>query len=82
MLCGTLVHESKLPAVPVTFPARLHPMRIRAHGIANPVEVLLSSLSSTHFSLEIMMRTLFPQALGGNQQDKGKKEEEEGWGCW
>lgn len=25
MLCGTLVRESKQPAVPAVFPARLHP---------------------------------------------------------
>lgn len=75
MLCGTLVHESKQPVV---FPARLHPASVRPHRLANPVEIILSSLSSAHFSVETMMGPLFPQALVGNQQDKGKKEEEEG----
>lgn len=74
MLCGTLVRESKQPAVPVVFPAKLHPTCMRAHGIANAVEVLLYCLSSTQFSVETMIGTLFPQALGGNQQDKGKKK--------
>lgn len=46
MLSSSLVQESKQPAVPVVFPARLQPACMGAHGTANAVEALLSSLSS------------------------------------
>lgn len=81
MLCGTLVRESKQPAVPVVFPARLHPTCMESTWDSKPSGsplifcLLHSLLSGKHDGNSLPTGSEW-------KQDKGKKTEEEGQGCW